>query len=312
MNCISLLITGQIKSREMNDDLNLQLFQAYKIMKDLNSKNEIVISTYKNEIKGIDKANFDKLVLNKDPGPDNFRVSPWPIGRKSQRFATNYSRIFTTAISGLKECQNNIVIKTRIELIPRDLSKFKEWIEYITTQIDGDSNARIAFLTEHYNGVAFSIDGTLGTLPNTIQIAEKEILLDLWSSSLVFWQKNFKTLTRKTLLFPITDEQIVGLNYLALFCGFPISRELKKLRRYYFSLTLTKAIIKAENEHYIWTKYSDSGLSVNRFKGTLTIITPKIIKLNGKTEIAKKLGIIKLKKYRHILRRCINSLMVFI
>jgi hypothetical protein len=312
MSSISLLITGQIKSRGMIDDLNRQLSQAYKIMKNLNYKNEIVISTYENEIIGIDKANFDKLVLNKDPGPDNFRVSPWPIGRRSQRFATNYSRIFTTAISGLKECQNNIVIKTRIELIPNDLSKFKKWIENISIQINVDKTARIAFLTEHYNGVTFSIDGTLGTLPNTIQIAKKEILLDLWNSSQVFWQENFKTLTRKTIMFPITDEQIVGLNYLGVFCGFPISKELKKLKRYYFSITLIKFIIKAENQNYIWTKYSNSGLSVNRFKGTLTIITPKIMKLNGKTEIAKKLCIIKIKKYFHILRRCINSLIVFI
>jgi len=308
MNEISLLITGQIRSRAGSRDLNFELSKSNKILKSLNSKNEIVLSTYKCEIEGIDKKNYDKLIINDDPGPDFYRVSPWPIGRNINRFSTNYSRMFSTTVSGLKACQNEIVIKTRIELIPSESIKFEKWIENICEQIKTSSLPRIAFLSEHYNGVIFSIDGTIGTIPDTIQISRKDVLLEIWLTSQKFWHDNFRSLTRKTILFPITSEQIVGLNYLSLYCNFSMTKELKKLRRYYFSRQLVKAVVKSENSYFIWTKYKDSGLSLNRFKGTYEIVTPNFIKINSSTQLLKRIAVVKIKKHYHILRRYINSL----
>lgn len=305
---ISLLISGQIGSRSENRDLNLELSRVNKIMKTLNSKNEVILSTYLDEITGIEEKNYDKLIINDDPGPDFFRVSPWPIGRNFNRFSTNYSRMFLTTLSGLYACQNEIVIKTRIELIPNEAGKFEQWIGNICEQIKASSLPRIAFLSEHYNGVIFSIDGTIGTIPDTIQISRKSVLLELWLTSQKFWHDNFRSLTRKTILFPITSEQIFGLNYLSLYCDFSVAQELKRLKRYYYSSQLVKAIVNAENDYFIWTKYKDSGLSLNRFKGTYEIATPDFTKLEKKTQLLKRIIMIKIKKYYHICRRFIKSL----
>ena len=86
------------------------------------------------------------------------------------------------------------------------------------------------------------------------------MLLELWLTSQKFWHDNFRSLTRKTILFPITSEQILGLNYLSLYCDFSAAQELKNLRRYYYSTKLVKAIVNAENNFFIWTKYKDSDL----------------------------------------------------
>ena len=119
---------------------------------------------------------------------------------------------------------------------------------------------------------------------------------------------NFRSLTRKTILFPITSEQILGLNYLGLYCDFSVAQELKRLRRYYYSTHLVKAIVNAENNYFIWAKYKDSGLSLNRFKGTYFIVTPDFTKLEKPTQLLKKITMIKIKKYYHICRRFIRSL----
>jgi hypothetical protein len=308
MKAFSLVISGQIKSRIDSEGGVQALEQAFKCIKSINLNNELVISTFEGEINKKYEKFIDKIIINKDPGPDHFKVYPWPIGNEQNRYFTNYSRLFTTTISGISASKNDLIIKTRIELLPIKKIEFEKWLDKILKSLYKVKTPRIAFFAEHYNGIGFSIDGTLGTLPNTLQIGQKQILLDTWNTSQKFWYTNKKILTRKAVKFPITDEQIVGLNFLYLYCGFNINSEISKLKRYYFSSDLVTAILRAEKNMFIWTKYSQSGIASNKFSGSLKVVTPIDIKINSSLTLFSKIFILKLKKYKHITRRIFQGL----
>lgn len=304
---ISLVICGLLNSRFEESGGISSLQNAYRIIKSLNSKNEIVISTYEGEVTKEIYQSSDKVVLNRDPGCDKFKVHPWPIGKKETRSSTNYSRIFETTINGISHCSNEIVIRTRIEILPTNLQEFKVWISECIEKLLKTDLPKIGFFTEHYNGIYFSVDGTLGTIPNTLQIGRKQTLLDTWTDSQKFWQNNFELLTRPTIKFPVSDEQIVGLNYLKLYCKFPLMDELNKIKRYYSSKRLVKSIMIAEQGFIVWSSYATSGFTKNKFKGTAMITIPK--ENNGATKYyLRNLLIVVVKRYKHMLRRMITGL----
>ena len=303
MKAFSLVISGQIKSRIDSEGGLRALEQAYNCIKLINPNNELVISTFDGEIDKKYENFVDQIIINNDPGPDKFKVNPWPLGNEKSRSLTNYSRLFTTTISGISTSRNDLIIKTRIELLPNKSVEFEEWLNKIFDNLLKVETPRIAFFAEHYNGIGFSIDGTVGTLPNTLQIGKKEILLETWLTSQKFWRKNKAILTRKSIVFPITDEQIVGLNFLSLYCGFKIDSEISNLKRYYLSSNLVRAILSAEKNMFIWVKYSQSGIASNKFSGSLKVLTPLEIEINSSLILFSKLLIIKIKKYKHIVRR---------
>lgn len=308
---ISFLITGLIKSKLDGIGGLETLRKAHIILKDLDQSNELIISTYESELNEDIIKCVDKIVINNDPGVDRFRISPWPIGKNSNRYEANYKRIFETTISGLHKAQNDLVIKSRVELLPENFNYFRIWIESLTESITSSTEPKIAFLTEHYNGIIFSIDGTLGTLPNTLQFSRKEVLLETWLQARDFWLKNYRYLTRPSIFFPITDEQIVGLSYLKLFANLSINdADIKRFKRYYFSKSLVNSILFAEKNLFIWALYKNSGLTINRFKGTYLIDTSSINELiiNANLKIIiRKIVKLKLKKYRHIIRRIVSG-----
>lgn len=309
---VSFLITGLINSRlsEIGGFRKLEI--AYRILKDIDNSNELIISTYRSEVSQDIINLVDRVVFVDDPGFDRFRLNPWPIGRPDNRHQANYSRIFEATIAGLKVVSNDLIIKSRIELIPENIDNFRIWLGDIISLLTNSSLPKIAFLTEHYNGVFFSVDGTLGTLPNTLQAAKRSVLQQTWTNAYDFWTQNKHILTRSKMLFPITDEQITGLTYLRLFSNFEINQSrIRRFKRYYISLPLLKSIIFAERNLFIWAKYYRSGLSTNRFRGTYFIDTKEVgakpMKSNSQT-ILKLIIIIKLKKFKHIIRRITANL----
>lgn len=299
---ISLVITGQIKSRiEIAGGVE-KIAENLNNFKKLHSENEIIISTFDGQqVSQIDEI-VDITIINTDPGPDYFRVQPWPIAKKKSDKSANYTRMFTTAISGLSACKNIIVIKTRIELIPEDCNKFRNWLSICTNGIEENSN-NVGLFTEHYNGIIFSIDGTLGTLPATLLISEKSNLLKIYTRSKQTWDKHFLTYTRKKFLFPVIDEQILGLSYLSIIGNFKQDNVIHKIKRYYISRELIIAIQKTEKYNLIFTKYSESGFTKNYFVGSSYITIPDNLNSQSRLQIIFALIIIVLKRYKHLSRR---------
>ncbi len=295
----TLVIAGPIASRfspQINEDC---LIDSIKIIKKLNSMNEVIISTYENEVsERISKA-VDLLLINEDPGPDYLKASPWPVGSGPRRKTTNNSRMFVTSLSGIEKAKNPLVIKTRIELLPVG-DDFESWFIALERELTGQ---KVGFFTETYTGVSFSVNGLLGVLPDVLMVGEKSIIQNIWSDASLFWSQNRTLLTRKMILYPLGCDQILGMCYLARYHNFPIQRYKRRLRRQFISLSLLRAVVRAERDSYIWTRYRHSGFSVNYFKGIYNLRIPDAILPRSKREFCLRLLIMLLKKPKHHYRR---------
>lgn len=297
----TLVIAGPIASRfspQINEDY---LIESIKMIKKLNFMNEVIISTYQNEVSERISVAVDLVVINKDPGPDYLKASPWPVGSGPRRKTTNNSRMFATSLSGIEKAKNPVVIKTRIELLPAS-EIFSSWFIALEMELIGH---KVGFFTETYTGVLFSINGLLGVLPDVLMVGEKSVLQNIWSDASLFWSRNKFVLTRRMILYPIGCDQILGMCYLARYHNFPIQRYIKRLRRQFISLSLMKAVVQAERESYVWTRYRYSGFSVNYFKGIYHLRIPATIVPVSRRELCLRLLIMLLKKPKHHYRRLI-------
>lgn len=298
----SIVISGPIFSRfgriNQYDVLN-----SLKMIKSINNSNQIVVSTYENEVPDDLALYCDHIIINDDPGADVYRNNPWPIGTKKSRNQSNLTRMLKLTLAGLSVCTNDFVIKTRIELIPQNRLQFYNWLNKVQSEFEVSDKKSIGFFTETYTGINFSINGLLGVLPDVLQFGHKEVLLNTWEESYKFWINNFEVLTRKSINYPITPEQLLGLNYLKIYTGLEIDDKLFKLRRNYISLSLIKSVLNAENNLYVWSKYNLSGFSLSYLKGSSFIVIPVNMSLMGKTDVLKKILIVILKRIKHRYRR---------
>ena len=304
---VSLIITGQIKSRLGRAGGASKLVENLSMFKRLNPKNEVIFSTFEGEQVTQLKAIVDNLIINYDPGQDNFRTQPWPISRKFPKKSANYTRMFKTAVTGLSASKNKYVIKTRIELVPENSIFFTNWLSYVLSEIDVNPS-KIGLFAEHYNGVNFSIDGTIGTLPSTVLVGEKQNLLNIYLEALDNWEKHFTILTNKKFLFPVTDEQILGFSYLKNLNYFDQTKIINKIKRYYISPKLIRALQRVENNQLIYTRYSESGFTKNYFKGSSYIKVPEKLYYSSHVYIIRRVIIIILKRLKHITRRVKSGL----
>jgi hypothetical protein len=279
-----------------------KIISSLILFKKINPKNEIIISTYKNETPKVLLQYIDKVVINKDPGPDIFIQDQWRLFRGETKPAMhNHTRFFLLNYNGIKFCKNNLVLKVRIEMLPADSSLLIDLIEqYIVSRSQDIPN--IGFFIEHYSGVRFSIHGILGEIPGTIQIGSKKTLESLYRESLTFWLKEKQELI-KAHRHVLIVEQILGLNFLSLFCEFPLHSEIHKLNKYYLSIKLIKSIISAEEKNFIFLSLKESGFTLYKYQGTRNIKTPKDIYKISRTKIALKLVIVIGKKYKHLIRK---------
>jgi len=301
----TLVIAGPIRSR-FDEQINLEILkETYNIVKKINKMNEVIISTYHGEISSEIFGIADQIIFNLDPGPDLLKDSPWPLGHKERRNHRNYSRLFTSSLNGIKAATNDIVIKTRIEIMPIDRFLITKWFSTLDGEIiDG----KIGFFTESYSGVEFSIDGIIPKLPDIFQIATKKTLEQLWSYSFVFWEKNKAYLSRKRIVHPISSEQILGLVFLSIHHSFNLEKYKTRLGHNFISKELVSKLIQAENNSFIWTRYNNSGFTENRFKGLTFIQVPTRILSKTQKELYVKIIILFMKKIKHTFRRYLVGL----
>jgi hypothetical protein len=303
MNPISLVITGPIASRfnrGVNEKMLLIALSKFKLA---HKNNQVVISTYENETPLAVEAIIDTLVINIDPGPDYYRNNPWPISNYKTRNENSISRMFESSVAGLLKATNEIVVKTRIELIPTDFYKFDTWVSKICRIIQSDSQPRIGFLAQHYSGIYYSIDGTTGGIPDTLQISKKDVITNLWVASRNYWKANSEMLKQNKTRFPISSEQVLGFNYLKMYSDFSFSKPISKYKRNYLSLNLIRAVIYAEQKLYIFVDYNETGLSLGYLKNTSAIRVPTSINKLNKKQILLRIIMVLLKQLKHKIRR---------
>lgn len=303
----TLLVSGPISSR-FTELVTLQtLIDSFILVKEMNALNRIFVSTYDGDFPVELNPYVDRVLFCKDPGPDNYRVDPWPIGNNERRFESNTSRMLECTNIGLSHIETALTIKTRVELLPENSKIFSAWYQDIASFICESDEPLIAILHEHFSGISFSINGILGMLPDTFQLAKTETLQKIWFESQIFWKKYLDHLIIKKYRFPISPEQVIGLNFLELYANFDLKNEFSSIRRYYTSLKLIKSQIFAEKKLYILQEYKNSGMSVNYFAGTLKIDTSHVYNLDSKFESLCAFVDLLAKRFFHHYRRYLHG-----
>jgi hypothetical protein len=306
----SMVIPGLILNR-LDNKLDFdKVLSNFKMFKGLNPKNEIVISTYLKELPKTFLKYTDKVVINDDPGPDIFVNDRWIfMHEKSPAVENNFSRFFLTNYNGIRACSNNLVLKARIEMMPSDPKLLIDLIEDYQESRASNNNV-LGFFAEHYSGIFHSIDGVLGGIPGTVQIGAQDTLEKLYCQSLEFWTREQKRLTRKSNRHPLTSEQILGLNFLNLYCDFPLNTKLDKLGKYYGSSKLIKSILNAEVNYFKFLSLKQSGFVINKYQGTYFINTPSNLDTELHDKFLLKLVVVFLKRYKHMFRRFRSSFLL--
>lgn len=308
---VSMVVTGLVEKR-LSNKLHLEsVISSFIMFKNINPQNEIIVSTYKDEIPKSLLKYIDRKIINSDPGPDIYMNHRWLFIKKSSGVLTseNYSRYFLTNYTGIKSCKNSLVVKARIEMLPSDPELFLKLLEqYLTYQVS--SIPVMGFFTEHYSGVRFSVDGILGGIPGTVIFGTKKTLERLYFESMTLWQNEKKRFTSRKHRHVITAEQILGLNFLFLFLGFPLYSKLHKLSKYYVSIQLIRSIVIAEKKNFIFLNLKKSGFIMHKYQGTLFVKTPANIHKLTQIQILTKFVIFLAKRYKHRLKKYIQALRV--
>jgi len=294
------VLAGPVLSRFYKGINPQSLIEMCRIIKLLDKRNEIIVSTYSNEFPKELNRFIDSVVFVEDPGADLLRTGPWPVGTKSRRCMSNTTRMYLSSLAGIRNATNEIVIKSRVELIPENHDKFQSWYMKIEPEI---SEGKIGFFIESYEGINFSVSGLLGHLPDILQFGTKNTLLNIWHDSLEFWSENKEVLSRRTIRYPLGGDQILGLCYLSRYHNFELENKVKKLKKHYFSVRLMSKILNAEKTTYIWSSYKNSGFSINYFKGLIGIKVPSNTLSVSRLDLICRIIRVFLKKIKHHYRR---------
>lgn len=309
MKPFTFVLAGPILSRFYKGINLYSLTEMCRIIKLIDQKNEIVISTYYGEVPEELNRVVDSVIYIEDPGPDYLRADSWPMGPKSRRVMSNTTRMYMSSLKGIQNATNEMVIKSRVELIPENFNQFKTWYQKIEPAI---SDGKIGFFTESYEGINFSINGILGHLPDILQFGTKKTLINVWGDSLEFWNTNKKVLTRRTILHPLGSDQILGLSYLSRYHGFRLETKVKKLKKHYFSFELINKILYAEKTSFVFTHYKQSGFSSNYFKGLIGIRIPSSVIAINRYDLVYRIIRMFAKKIKHHYRRLFTGLIYYI
>lgn len=222
----ALLICGQVLSRVKQANYGELIAWLKESRKNFS---EIIISTWEKEVNSEIESLIDRLVINKDPGPDKLI--------KDLKY-NNKTRHFVQAISGINASNSEYIFRARVEFYK------------MTQEIINPINSKIIFdilkqdkiklvcpapgtLSAQKNGCPFFLSDTL--------IIAKKLNLETWYSTMLndynlyktFWDNNHK------IVESFAVEQILGLTLVQDFCGERIKPiEAKKLNRIYISRKL--------------------------------------------------------------------------
>jgi len=222
----TLLICGQILSRvepEYYGELITWLKESRKNFA------EIVISTWENEVNSEIKSLIDKLVINKDPGPDRLI--------KGLKY-NNKTRHFVQAISGINASSSEYIFRARVEFYKMT----QEIIDPLNSKIISDilKQDQIKLFCPAPGTLSAQKNGCPFFLSDTLIIAKKSNLVTWYNRMLndynlykTFWDNNHK------IVESFAIEQMLGLALVQDFCGERIkSSEAKKFNRIYISKKL--------------------------------------------------------------------------
>jgi hypothetical protein len=249
----TLLICGQILSR-VKDENYSDLISWLK-----NSRKnfaEIIISTWENEVNTEIETLIDRLVINKDPGPDR--------SIRDQKY-NNKSRHFIQAISGINASNSKYIFRARIEFykMTQDIISLPN-IRILNKILEENQIKLICpapgTLSAQKNGCPFFLSDTL--------IIAKKLNLVTWYESMFndfnlyknSWDKDHKFVEAFAI------EQILGLALVQDFSKEKVEKkEANKLNKIYIPKKLYRKIEKYFPKHILLFNPNILGINGGRF-----------------------------------------------
>jgi hypothetical protein len=258
----TLVISGPIKSRLAEDKLKIRLNYLQNLS--INHGLKVIISTYKNELPAWANKKIFKLIINDDPGIDDYRSGPWPMGQ-GQR---NTSRMLYLTSNGISSVNTYFTIKSRIELLPNN-AKFIEMCKYYELTASNYPN-QILVIKENYLGVCNQEKSLLCWIPDTFQIMETKNLKAVWSTAEELWVK-YKAKWHYRRKFPLTNEQILGLSFYKRYLNLP-DDIIKNFYRFKYSRLIFKLNLIAESGYIRLYSFEEAGLTDSRLLKNRSVI----------------------------------------
>ena len=222
---LSYVISGPIKSRAVNDDWIDILERMAIALRRIDSKNQLILSTYEFETFAI---NGVEIIYNSDPGNDSY-VS---LEKMRKVGVGNTSRMLQTTLSGLMRSECQWSVKSRIELIPslKDVDSHLDNIMILIRALSNMDAPPAAFLLKSFGGSVLTSHGTMLAFPDTFQIMRTNDIQKLWSNAQsIFKEESIKVINNS---FPLKIEQFMGQAFMSL-CDSSMNARFSS--RYYFN-----------------------------------------------------------------------------
>lgn len=249
----TLLICGQILSRvkdENYDELINWLKQSRKNFA------EIIISTWENEVNIEIKSLIDKLIINKDPGPDKLI--------RGQGY-NNKTRHFMQAISGINASNSKYIFRARVEFYKMTQEIINMPNSRIITKILDENQIKLicpapGTLSAQKNGCPLFLSDTLIIANKLNLVSWYETMLNNYNLYKNSWDKDFNFVESFAI------EQMLGLALAQDFSNQKINaKEANKLNKIYVSKKLYLSINKYFPKHVLLFNHNILGINSGRF-----------------------------------------------
>ena len=199
----TFLISGPVGTR-LEELLLIQRFEAIKEIS-RRTNMSLAITTYVDEPIPLQISNMCRVTRISDPGIDKNTRSD----REGTIDMRNTSRMLACTIAGLLEVETEYVIKSRIEVLPKN-SNFESSVERALTDLEIHPERFMSFVAMHYQSLGMNTKSAFLFMPDIFQVMRTNQALELWKGAQNYWETYGKKWSAQRKV--ITNEQIMGLS----------------------------------------------------------------------------------------------------
>ena len=251
----TFLISGPVGTR-VEEPLLIHRFEGLKEISQRTNMS-VAISTYVDEPIPLQISSMCHVTRISDPGIDRNTRSD----RDGTIILGNTSRMLACTIAGLLEVETEYVVKSRIEVLPKD-SNFESAVERALTDLEFHPGRIMAFMAMHYQSLENNPKGTFLFIPDIFQVMRTSQALELWKGAQSYWETYGRKWSAQRKDF--ANEQIMGLS-LAKLTGQELNKiDLEKFHRNTFNKNIVSIQQDFERNRILTLQCQSLGLHESR------------------------------------------------
>lgn len=199
----TFLISGPVGTR-LEELLLIHRFEAIKEIS-RRTNMSIAITTYVDEPIPLQISTMCRVTRISDPGIDKNTRSD----REGTIVLGNTSRMLACTIAGLLEVETEYVIKSRIEVLPKNCN-FESAVERALADLEIHPERFMAFMAMHYQSLGRNTKNAFLFIPDVFQVMRTNQALELWKGAQNYWETYGRKWSAQRKDF--ANEQIMGLS----------------------------------------------------------------------------------------------------